>query len=293
MFASLAAIVVSLAAILVSLTTSVVSLAGFVVSLAGFVVSLAGLVVSLVAIAPPGTRRPTLRPTPFGRRSLHGHCSRLAAPDLPSATRAPVSPPLCPGVHPRAPDLRVFRRVLPRAGANVQGRLRLPTSAREASASRVPRSTPSNKEKPRGPWRRARATKARVARCAPRTATAAPMPAIAELVRVNAPHRATALAPSAIPWQATRAAKASASKSTESRSARSAAGSDPRRTAATRARNGLCRFPEESAGLIGDAGFCAVLCDTDDDCVHPGLGCAPFTDDATEAIVGRAGVCAP
>lgn len=56
---------------------------------------------------------------------------------------------------------------------------------------------------------------------------------------------------------------------------------------------GLCRFPEESAGLIGDAGFCAVLCDTDDDCVHPGLGCVAFTDDATEAIVGRAGVCAP
>jgi hypothetical protein len=56
---------------------------------------------------------------------------------------------------------------------------------------------------------------------------------------------------------------------------------------------GLCRFPEERGGRIGDVGFCAVLCDTDEACVHPELGCQAFEDDATGAIVGRAGVCAP
>jgi hypothetical protein len=56
---------------------------------------------------------------------------------------------------------------------------------------------------------------------------------------------------------------------------------------------GLCRFPEEPGGLIGDVGFCAVLCDTDDECTHPALACAPFEDESTKAIVGRAGVCAP
>lgn len=56
--------------------------------------------------------------------------------------------------------------------------------------------------------------------------------------------------------------------------------------------SGLCRFPEEPSGLIGDAGFCAVLCDTDADCDHPGLRCDAF-DAELRDIVGRSGVCVP
>jgi hypothetical protein len=56
---------------------------------------------------------------------------------------------------------------------------------------------------------------------------------------------------------------------------------------------GLCRFPEESRGLIGDAGFCAVLCDTTADCVHPDLECEPFDEEGVSSIVGKAGVCVP
>jgi len=39
---------------------------------------------------------------------------------------------------------------------------------------------------------------------------------------------------------------------------------------------GLCRFPEEESGLIGDVGFCAQLCDCDDDCCGSSrFGCGP------------------
>lgn len=55
---------------------------------------------------------------------------------------------------------------------------------------------------------------------------------------------------------------------------------------------GLCRFPEQASGRIGDVGFCALLCDEEADCAHPDLSCDPF-DAELSGIVGRAGVCEP
>jgi hypothetical protein len=54
---------------------------------------------------------------------------------------------------------------------------------------------------------------------------------------------------------------------------------------------GLCRFPEDEEGLIGDVGFCAQVCDCDDDCAHPDAVCAAFDDAAIEALAGGSGVC--
>lgn len=70
-------------------------------------------------------------------------------------------------------------------------------------------------------------------------------------------------------------------------------GSEPPAGGEQRSNNGMCWFPEEADGSIGDTGFCALLCDVDEHCAHEGLNCELFDDSAVVAIVGRQGVCSP
>lgn len=44
-------------------------------------------------------------------------------------------------------------------------------------------------------------------------------------------------------------------------------------------------------GSLGDVGYCAKLCDCDDDCPGPGTACAPLDDATLAEIFGALGVC--
>ncbi len=57
--------------------------------------------------------------------------------------------------------------------------------------------------------------------------------------------------------------------------------------------SGLCFFPEEDEGSIGDVGFCSLSCDADGDCEHAEMHCEPFGAASLEALTGKRGVCAP
>jgi len=56
-------------------------------------------------------------------------------------------------------------------------------------------------------------------------------------------------------------------------------------------RRGGCLFVT-SGGSIGDLGYCAELCDCNDDCIEPSFVCDAFDDSALETAFARKGVCA-
>ena len=58
------------------------------------------------------------------------------------------------------------------------------------------------------------------------------------------------------------------------------------------ASGGLCFFPEPEASL-GDAAFCAELCECDADCTHGEAVCDPLGSESIERELGAAGVCSP
>ncbi|HEX9619040.1 MAG TPA: hypothetical protein VF989_02830, partial [Polyangiaceae bacterium] len=55
---------------------------------------------------------------------------------------------------------------------------------------------------------------------------------------------------------------------------------------------GLCAFAAPG-GSIGDIGYCAELCDCDDDCTHPDGICDAFSSEEVRELLGKSGVCAP
>lgn len=57
-------------------------------------------------------------------------------------------------------------------------------------------------------------------------------------------------------------------------------------------RPGLCFLPEDE-GSIGDVGFCALLCDCNQQCPNPDMICDPFLDQPLEELLGAKGVCLP
>jgi hypothetical protein len=57
-------------------------------------------------------------------------------------------------------------------------------------------------------------------------------------------------------------------------------------------RRGGCLFVTMGGG-IGDLGYCAELCDCNDDCIEPTFVCDAFNDTKLESAFGRKGVCTP
>jgi hypothetical protein len=51
-----------------------------------------------------------------------------------------------------------------------------------------------------------------------------------------------------------------------------------------------CAFASESGGL-GDLGYCAELCNCDDDCNHEAFICEAFPKESLKAELGFQGIC--
>lgn len=55
---------------------------------------------------------------------------------------------------------------------------------------------------------------------------------------------------------------------------------------------GFCLFAAPG-GAFGDVGYCAPVCDCNEECAHPQSVCDAFTLDAVRDLLGASGVCAP
>ncbi len=54
----------------------------------------------------------------------------------------------------------------------------------------------------------------------------------------------------------------------------------------------VCAYASVEGG-VGDVGFCAPLCDCNDDCSATGFVCDAFTDPELAAVLGHPGLCSP
>jgi hypothetical protein len=55
---------------------------------------------------------------------------------------------------------------------------------------------------------------------------------------------------------------------------------------------GVCAYTESDIAP-GNVGYCAPLCDCNDDCVAPGYACRAFTNENTRLAYGKVGICVP